>query len=202
MTLVDNDGCHAEVEALPDTGTNVNVIPPSIAKSFKIEKTSTPSPQCANGSELKIIRKVVTDFIHNDELYTDVEWQVASSQRVILSRSLLMQMNLIKREFPFVHNLSMTEGKKVEAVSTRKISTDEDVNAIAAKYPEIFCGRVTLMKGKPARIELSKDATPTSTGHYRTIANAYLDPLKKELDVQVDAGILEKMEEKPDAANY
>ena len=58
------------------------------------------------------------------------------------------------------------------------------------------------MKGKPARIELSKDATPTSTGHYRTIANAYLDPLKKELDVQVDAGILEKMEEKPDAANY
>ena len=98
-----------------------------------------------------------------------------------------MQMNLIKRECPFVHNLSMNEEKKVEAVSARKISTDEDVNAIAAKYPEIFCGRVTLMKGKTARIELSKDATPTSTGHYRTIANA---------------GILEKMEEKPDAANY
>jgi hypothetical protein len=203
ITLVDTNGRHAEVEALPDTGANVNVMPPSIAKRFKIEKTAVSSPQCANGSELKIIGKVVTDFVHNDELYTDVEWQVASSQRVILSRSLLMQMNLIRKEFPFVHTLSAVNAeKKVEAVSASKISNDDDVNAIAAKYPEIFCGRVTLMKGKPAKIELSKDATPTSTGHYRTIANAYLDPLKKELDIQVDAGILEKMEEKPEAANY
>ena len=49
---------------------------------------------------------------------------------------------------------------------------------------------------------LTNDATPTSTGYYRTIANAYLEPLKRELDTQVAAGLMEKVAEKPDAAKY
>jgi transposase InsO family protein len=59
-----------------------------------------------------------------------------------------------------------------------------------------------MMKGKPASIELSSEAKATSTGHYRVIADAYLEPLKKELDIQVRAGIIEKLEEKPEASKY
>ena len=111
----------------------------------------------------------------------------------------------VPKQFPFV-NVSKEFFEHQHAVNQTnvpiKICNDADVNAIASKYPEVFCGRVTMMKGKPATIELSNDATPTSTGYYRTIADAYLAPLKKELDTQVAAGILEKMGEKPDAAKY
>ena len=83
-----------------------------------------------------------------------------------------MQMNPIKKDFLFIHNFTVTKQEKVEIVSARNILSDGDLNVIAAKYPQIFCGRVTLMKGKPAKIKLSKDVTPPLTGHYRTIANA------------------------------
>ena len=207
VTIAKPDGPQFEADALPDSGANVNIMPISMARRFGIEQTRISDPKCANGSALTVAGKTTTDLVYNDQLYIDVDWQVAEASRIILSKGLLSQMGLLPQQFPFVTvanivHQAQEEVKTALTSATVKICNDEEVNAIASKYPEVFCGRVTMMKGKPASIELSNDATPTSTGHYRTIANAYLEPLKKELDTQVAAGIMEKMGEKPEAAKF
>ena len=164
-------------------------------------------PKCANGTPLKIEGKTWTDLIHNDRLFLDVEWQVAKAERAVLSKGLLVQMGLLPKQFPFVTVDSITQKAQEEvkdAIKNAKIKIcqDDEINIIASKYPEVFCGRITMMKGKPATIELSNEATPTSAGHFRTIADAFLEPLKKELDIQEANGIMEKMEEKPTAAKF
>jgi len=200
ITLSTPSGAEVEAKALPDSGANVNILPKKIGQKFGMSKTDVETPTCANGSGLKIFGKVTTDLIHGERQFIDVEWQVANSPKIILSEGLLKQMGLLPKQFPLVHIAGEANVHAVEALV--KICEDEEINNIANKYPEVFCGRVTMMRGKPATIELTNDATPTSTGHYRTIANAYLEPLKKELDTQVAAGIIEKIAEKPDAAKY
>lgn len=184
VTLAKPDGPQFEADALPDSGANVNIMPISMARRFGIGQTRISDPKCANGSALSIAGKTTTDLVYNDQLYIDVDWQVAEASRIILSKGLLSQMGLLPQQFPFVTvanivHQAQEEVKTALTSATVKICNDEEVNAIASKYPEVFCGRVTMMKGKPASIELSNDATPTSTGHYRTIANAYLEPLKR-----------------------
>ena len=203
VTLANNAGLQIEVRALPDTGANVNILPASIAKRFGIVSTEISNPKCANGSALTISGKSVTDMVYGEQLLIDIEWQVANASRVILSKGLMVEMGLLPKEFPFVNAKTVEQVDQVNNVKAEvRICNDEDVNAIASRYPEVFCGRVTMMNGNPAKIELMPDAVPTSAGHFRTIADAYLEPLKRELDAQVDAGILEKMDAKPDAAQY
>jgi len=207
VTLATMSGEPIDVQALPDTGANINVLPKAIAQRFGTTTSTISSPRCANGSTLKIEGQAMTDLIYNDLLVIDVQWQVANSAKVILSKTLMVAMGLLPKEFPHhVHEAEakpeLKETNKTEETRQIKICNDEDVNAIASKFPRVFCGRVTMMTGEPAKIELTPDAMPTSAGHYRSIADAYLEPLKRELDMQVAAGILEKMEKKPDAANY
>lgn len=204
VTLASRSGHQAEVEALPDTGANVNVLPRRLANKFGFkspgDSPNSNGPRCANGSTLKIDGNITTDVVFNDVLYVDVKWHVAECQRVILSHSLITDMGVITSTFPDTSpgDVSMREASAAEI----RISNDEEVNNLARKYPNVFCGRVTMMKGTPATIELTPEAQATSAGHFRTIANAYLEPLQRELDVQVRAGILEKLETKPEAAKY
>ena len=206
-TLADTAGHQVEVEGLPDTGANVNIMPLSIAKKFNVKKGSFKGPKCANGASMNVIGTVTTDVIANDVMVTDVHWRVSDAHRLIMGQSLVKQLGLIPEDFPFIQVNQATAGNEepstLEATTTPvEICNDAEINALATKYPEIFCGRVTLMKGKPAKIELSPDAIPTSAGHFRTIADALLEPLKREIDTQMDAGILTKLEEKPDASKY
>jgi len=211
--LSDSSGHQTEVQALPDTGANVNIMPIETAKKFKYNKQDAKGPKCANGAQLHVVGEVITDVIVNDVMITDVKWHVADAHRLILSRKLIQQLGLIPSEFPFVQANNLENGNKTEEQNNTQMGSstapqnivvcnDDEVNRIASKYPEVFCGKVTMMKGQPATIELSPDATPTSIGHFRTISDAYLQPLKKELDTQVEAGIIEKLENKPEAAKY
>ena len=202
ITIATQSGITLDVQALPDTGANVNLMPKSVAKKFCVKPSEINSPRCANGSALKIEGHTVTDVIFDTTLLIDVVWQVADGPKFILSKSLLVDMGLIQPEFPFHTPIVSQSEADVNNANVIRICDDEDVNKIASKYPSVFDGKVTPMKCAPAKIELLPSAVPTSAGHYRTISDAYLEPLKREIEGQVADGILEKLDQKPDAAKY
>jgi hypothetical protein len=71
----------------------------------------------------------------------------------------------------------------------------KDLNIVASKYPEVFCGKIRGIHDKPATIQLIPDAKPSSIKKYRDIPEAYKEPHKRELENQVAQGILEKVED-------
>ena len=54
ITISNNSGLQLEVDALPDTGANINVMPIAMARRFGIEAPKIDNPKCANGSALEI----------------------------------------------------------------------------------------------------------------------------------------------------
>ena len=202
ITIATPSGITLDVKALPDTGANVNLMPKHVAKRFDVKPSVIGSPRCANGSALKIEGQTITDVIFDTTLLVDVVWQVAEGPKCVLSKALLIDMGLIPKEFPFQSPTISQSETDVNSARIIKICDDEEVNAIASKYPSVFDGKVTPMKCTPAKIELLPTAVPTSAGHYRTISDAYLEPLKREIEGQVADGILEKLDQKPDAAKY
>jgi hypothetical protein len=88
----------------------------------------------------------------------------------------------------------MTEAVCNIAIQTQvKLGHGEMLDNIATRYPEVFSGKIKGMEGGPCTIELTSDAVLMSNGAYRDIPAAYEDALKRELDSQVEAGILEKV---------
>ncbi|MGV0986826.1 MAG: hypothetical protein ACOYB2_19955, partial [Limnohabitans sp.] len=112
--------------------------------------------------------------------------------RPILSVQVLKALHLIPAEFPF-EQLSAAETGKPE-LTPKKFGFGPELDSIMNRYPEVFDGKVTTMNGEPHHIELEDNAVPVNTGCSRMISEPYMNALKKELDSQVDEGIIEKVE--------
>jgi hypothetical protein len=58
------------------------------------------------------------------------------------------------------------------------------------KYADLFDGRCTKMKSADYSIEFEKDVKPISYGACRSVPDPYLPALQRDLDSQVEQGII------------
>jgi len=194
-------GRSVTAESLPDSGANVNLLPLNKANLIGFRGSTSPTgPSLADGSKLDTVGFIVVDLLHNDILIKDVKFLISRDvSKPILSRKVLKKFKLIPEDFPFVQvsNLDDTSHDiKTAAPLPQRISLGHgpELDEIANRYPNVFCDKIRGMTGEPAKIELTPDAQPCSSGAFRDIPNAYLEPLKKELDLQVKAGIIEPVQ--------
>ena len=227
--LTDSSGNSMQMNSLPDTGANINLMPDKLAKTFatykKCEVVDDFKPKTVSGT-LDILGIVRTDVWVNDTLLKDVIWCTANIGKALLSRKSCREAGMIHENFPFCQ--LKESGPKPKKTRPRAYMVDptnpasgfdtlpdhsdkkplvidfpkaRQLEEIAKKFPEVFDGHIGRVNGPPAHIELRADAVPTSSGAHRRIAEAHLGPLKAEIEEQVAAGILEKVEETPEA-NY
>lgn len=227
VTLSDRTGYSSKAQGLADTGANVNLLPDSLGKTFATYQLADlpASPKTANGGSLPIKGIVVADVFSNDVMLKDIKWLTADINKIILSRQLTRDLDLIPANFPFARASAAvrreSNGRKVGTVTfsdsqlpfsnnaalecksqdgTFKVTFKNapELDSLASEFPEVFGGHIGQIRGPPAKIELRPDAIPNSAGAHRRIAEAFLEPLKREIDEQLAAGILEPAPESPD----
>jgi hypothetical protein len=219
VILSTRQGTSMRVKILADTGANVNILPLDIALKLGMEQTEIPKPPILlNKTQMDTRGYIDTDiFIQDSEgnqnSATDVRWLVAKdADKALLSRQMCQELNIVKMNTkPFLFTSNNVEVQSMSHLTSEKeVDNNEDaqkkmntpislghgpeLDRIASKYPDIFCGRVRGMAGEPATIDLTPDAVPVSTGAFRDIAEAYKEPLKHELDSQVQAGLIEPVD--------
>ena len=197
-------GWSVTAESLPDSGANVNLLPLNEANLIGFRgSTSSTGPSLADGSKLDTVGFIFVDILHNDILVKDVKFLISRDvARPILSRKILKKFRLIHEDFPFTQVSTLDADQTTSVANTsaaplpQRISLGHgpELDEIASRYPNVFCDQIRGMTGEPAKIELTPDAQPCSSGAFRDIPNAYLEPLKKEIDIQVKAGIIEPVE--------
>ena len=197
-------GWSVTAESLPDSGANVNLLPLNEANLIGFRgSTSSTGPSLADGSKLDTVGFIFVDILHNDILVEDVKFLISRDvARPILSRKILKKFRLIPEDFPFTQVSTLDTDQTASVANTsaaplpQRISLGHgpELDEIASRYPNVFCDQIRGMTGEPAKIELTPDAQPCSSGAFRDIPNAYLEPLKKEIDIQVKAGIIEPVE--------
>ena len=222
ICLSDRDGRSVTVNGLPDTGSNINLLPDVVARKFNRYRPAClpdgQQPKTVDG-KIEILAIVQTDILVNGILVPDVLWCSADTDKVLISQKVCRQVGLIPEGFPFTdcRKLALTYSTETKLAAegfdllpdlsknakTVKLSFPKASNLepVALKFPNLFDGHIGRVAGPPARIELRQDAVPTSSGAHRRVAKAYLQPLKDEIQEQIDAGILEPVKETPEA-NY
>ena len=70
-----------------------------------------------------------------------------------------------------------------------------EFDILVKKYPSVFDGKVKVMKGRRAHINVDPNAVPVSTGAFRSVPEPQMDALKREIDSLLDQGIIERVEE-------
>ena len=82
--LTNSSGNSCQMDSLPDTGANVNVMPDNIARSFatykKCQVLGDYKPKTAGGT-LQIIGVVKTNVLVNDIFLKDVFWCTANVEK-------------------------------------------------------------------------------------------------------------------------
>lgn len=152
-----------------------------------------------------------TDLIANDILLKDKIWLTADTVKIIMSRSLTRQADCIPPGFPTTRcsllcQPNFKSGSHLNAVKFADLDELPDhlpksqpsaksnlvkfkkapqLEELAQKFPEVFDGHIGRVKDEPAKIELRPDAVPSSTRAHRRIAEAYMEPLKREIETQV-----------------
>ena len=221
ITLSDRDGRSTSVKGLPDTGSNINLLPDTIGQKFnRYRPVVLPNgrlPRTVDGT-IEVLGIVQTDILVNGIFVPDVLWCTADNDKVLLSRKVCRQVGLIPQGFPFTDCRKMgifstesefaTEGfdmlpdlSRPSGMVALSFPKARNLESVARNFPAVFDGHIGRVAGPPARIELRPDAVPSSAGAHRRIAEAYLQPLKDEIQEQIDAGILEPVSETPEA-NY
>ena len=88
----------------------------------------------------------------------------------------------------------LSKNAKTAKLSFLKASNPDP---IALKFPRVFDSLIGRVACPPLKIELCQDVVPSSSGAHCQIAEAYLQPLKDEIQEQIDAGIFELVKETP-----
>ena len=231
VTLSDRTGYTFMMRGLADTGANINLLPDSLGKSFSTYKIADlpTSPRAANGGFIPIRGMVITDVVANDVMLKDVKWLTADVKKIILSQQLTKDLDLIPANFPFARasqtNHQESPKKSVHAVRFADAQPEPEpqvtvpkqngsthckvtfkkapqLEELAGEFPEVFGGKIGRLRGPPAKIELRPDAIPNSSGAHRRIPEAYMEPLKREIDAQLEAGILEPALKMPDGHTW
>jgi len=210
ITLSTKEGYSKTIQVLPDPGANINLLPVEIALKLGIEQTDIPTPpKLISGARVDVRAYLDTDIFVTDRngeqrSLRDVRWVVAAGiNKALICRKMCKVLGLIHEDFPFVFVYSKSNQGTANTVTTKKESQEPtqvslghgfDLDTIANRYPEVFCGKIHGMAGGPCKIELKPEAEPVSAGAFRDIPEAYKAPLKKELDSQVAAGIIEPVD--------
>ena len=206
-TLTDKEGKTVRVNGLPDTGSNINLLPDKIGRQFASYREITHPGASTPSGTLKIIGMCQTSVKTGDQLIPNVLWCCANTEKVLLSKETCQRAHWIPEGFPFVQ-CNATDFKGFDVLpdhSSPKTTTQIDfpkarnLEQIAKKFPKVFDGHIGRVQGPPAHIELRADAVPTSAGAHRRVTEAYIQPLKEEIEEQVNAGILERVEETPES---
>ena len=187
--------------SLPDSGANVNLLPLTTATKIGFRGSISPAgPSLADGSKLSTVGVMSVDILYKDILIKDVQFLISGHiTRPILSRKILKRFHLIPENFPFAQVSTVfgnhpPSSRPAPPTHWITLGHGPEIDKIANQYPEVFSGEIRGMTGEPVKIELTPDAQPCSSGAFRNIPNAYLEPLKRELDIQIKAGIIEPVE--------
>ena len=150
---------------------------------------SNGGPKLIDGSQLRTSRRFSSQLKHENQSM-EVDWLVVDNlKKKILRVELCKKLKLVHQNFPFC------EVNQVETSLEIKLGHGKDLDIVASKYPEVFCGKICGIHDEPATIQLVPDAKPSSIKKYQDIPEAYKKPLKRELESQVAQGILEKVED-------
>jgi hypothetical protein len=150
---------------------------------------SNGGPKLIDGSQLRTSGRFRTQLKHQNQSMK-VDWLVADNvEKTILGVELCKKMKLVHQNFPFC------EVNQVEMSPEIKLGHGKDLDIVALKYLEVFCGKICGIHDEPATIQLIPDAKPSSIKKYWDIPEANKEPLKCELESQVAQGILEKVED-------
>ena len=193
-------GASVTAESLPDSGSNVCLFPLDVAKRVGFQGSARPDgPKLVDGHKLDTTGFIFVDILYNDILLKDVKFLISKDvPKPLLNLKVLKKLRLVHEDFPFAQ-VNATDADETAPVQPPAASPPQritlghgpELDEIANRYPSVFGDQILGMTGAPAKIELTPDAEPCSTGAFRDIPNAYLEPLKRELDLQVKIGILE-----------
>ena len=191
------------------------MLPDSVARKFDkyrtVELAESLRPKTVDG-QVQIIGLVQVDTCINGILVPDTLWCSANTEKVLISRKVCRLTGLIPEGFPNVNckkayantvtnelplaadGFDVLPDHSVKKVINLTFPKAKNLEQLAQKFPEVFDGHIGRVAGPPAHIELRQDAVPTSAGAHRRVAEAYMKPLKDEIDEQIQAGILEKVD--------
>jgi hypothetical protein len=107
----------------------------------------------------------------------------------ILSQQALKDLKLIHVDFPFYQVANLEDQQKID------LGHGEELNNIAKEFMSIFEGKITKMRGGPFHIDLEPGAKPINSGCSRRVPEPYMEALRREIETQIEAGIIEPIHE-------
>ena len=109
---------------------------------------SNGGPKLIDGSQLRTSGRCSTQLKHQNQSM-EVDWLVVdNAEKTILGVDLCKKLKLVHQNFPFC------EVNQVEASPEIKLGHGKDLDIVASKYPEVFCGKIRGIHDKPATIQL------------------------------------------------
>jgi len=178
---------------LPDTGANISAISKSEMTRLGAKgllKPSEKKPISADGSSLRVLGRIQDVTITLGSCKTSVELMVIEGlKQPILSQQALKDLKLIHVEFPFYQVANIEDQQRID------LGHGEELNNIAREFMSIFEGKITKMRGGPFHIELEPGAKPINSGCSRKVPEPYMEALRREIETQIEAGVIEPIHE-------
>ena len=131
VTFQTKNGLSTTAKSLPDTGSNVCLLPIHVAKQIGYRKrTRYTGPTLADGSKLRIMGSTFADILYDDIHVKNVKFLISAHvAKPLLSRTVLKKLCLIPEDFPFA---------KVSSINADQPPTAQDTSAPPRATPMQF----------------------------------------------------------------
>ena len=205
IVIYSKDEMGVDIQALPDTGANINVLPLRDCGHVGIvpqkKKDDNSNPLAADGRGMPTYGRFKLRVRHEDEEAT-LEFVVADTRQCILSQESLKLFELIPKEFPHVkvNNKAHTQRKPNKSSRTDYRSDEaqartliDPLEKMRREFPTVFDQKCTPMTGEPIKIEVDEQAIPVKAA-CRSVPEPLMPELAKELKKLEEQGIISKVE--------
>ena len=202
-----------KVEAKPDSGADVTVMPAKVFKNWQIseKKLSPPTDNMEGagiGSQLRC-NGTFTCSIQLGKCKANTEvWVSPDVSEFLLSRPLCRQLRLIPEDFPkqiasVARGAAALQAEQPGTTSTLEPIPDtpsaSDIARIKKRllsdFADVFSESDELkpMRGDPMKIHVREDAVPFALTTARQVPFALREQVKEEIDKMLAKGIIERV---------
>lgn len=221
ISIAPHGATAVELEALPDTGSSLDAIPPSLYhQQFPdIKLRAGVDAETATGSRIKTLGsfKASVDWRADDGQSRPVESTVhvlVDLKQPVLSKITQRKMGMIPENYPHaraeprkltVNSVAASSGganrvavssEAANSVAASSVAVGQKMKDLAelfAAHPKVFDGVCRPMDGPPVHLTLKEGAIPVQAKGYKITAVPLEEPYRKELAKQRDDGLLRRV---------
>lgn len=192
ISITSKEGPATQVLTLPDTGSTLDAIPPSIFRSHfgDVRLNAGTHAENTTGNHIQSLGsfKASINWTANDGSSRCIESTVhvlEDLRQPVLLRSSQQQLGMIPVDYPHfrVHQITDTDRPSKE-------QRDFDLAKLMAAHPKVFDGVCRELDCEPVHPTLREGAIPVQIRGHRNIAEPLMQMFHDELMSQVEQGLI------------